>query len=155
MNKKLLVLAVLAPVILSIACGSVSEPVSEIVVTRIVTVAVPPSPPTAPPMVPPVELPTAAPSISSLPCSDTDRIVGQSVTCRIERAYCDYRPDVGGAPTFCNDAPYPGNAFTLLVWGSDWSDLDGQCIDVTGFVARYKGKPEIVAESRSQVSPCQ
>ena len=81
-------------------------------------------------------------------------MVGETVTCRIKRAYCDYRPDVGGAPTFCNDAPYPSQSFTLLVWGEDWSDLDGMCIDVTGFVVRYKGKPQIVAESRSQVAPC-
>jgi len=88
-------------------------------------------------------------------CSETDQMVGQSVTCVIRNAYCDYRPDVGGNPTFCNDAPYPNHNFTLLVWGGDWSDLDGSCVEVTGFVERYDGKPQIVAGSRSQVSPCQ
>jgi hypothetical protein len=83
-----------------------------------------------------------------------DAAAGETVTCRIARAHCDYRPDVGGEPTFCNDAPFPNHDFTLLVWEHDWSDYDGQCLIVTGFVSRYEGKPQIVAESRSQVSLC-
>lgn len=83
-----------------------------------------------------------------------DAPVGEVVTCRIARAHCDYRPDVGGEPTFCNDAPFPNHDFTLLVWEHDWSDYDGQCLIVTRFVSRYEGKPQIVAEIRSQVSLC-
>jgi len=80
--------------------------------------------------------------------------VGETVTCRIAKAHCEYRPDVTGRPTFCNDAPFPYHDFTLLVWERDWSDYDGDCIIVTGFVSRYEGRLEIVAESRSQVSLC-
>ncbi len=83
-----------------------------------------------------------------------DNYVGQTTTVRIDRAYCSYRADINGQPTFCNDAPYPNHDFTLLVWGSDWSDYDGHCLLVSGYVSRYKGKPQIIAESRSQVSLC-
>ena len=100
-------------------------------------------------------IPTRAiPTKDVLTCRQTGAYVGNMVTCRIDHAYCSYRPDIDGKPTFCNDAPYPNHSFTLLVWGSDWSGYDGDCIIVEGFVSRYKGKPQIVAESRSQVSLC-
>ena len=76
------------------------------------------------------------------------------MTCRIQRAYCSYRPNVSGDPTFCNDAPYPNYNFTLLVWGSDWSDYNGQCLVIRGVVSVYGGKPQIEAGSRSQISLC-
>ncbi len=79
---------------------------------------------------------------------------GTFVTCRIGRAYCSYRPDINGEPTFCNDAPFPTHSFTLLVWGQNWSDYDGGCLLVTGEVTRFEGKPQIVATSRSQVGTC-
>lgn len=85
-------------------------------------------------------------------CSLAD--VGTAVTCRIGNAYCSYRPDVNGSPTFCNDAPFPNHSFTLLVWGQDWSDFDGQCLLVTGKITRFRGKPQIEATRRSQVEFC-
>jgi uncharacterized protein YraI len=78
-----------------------------------------------------------------------------NVTCKIKRAYCSYQPSTSGQPTFCNDFPYPNNQFTFLVWGSDWSDLDGYCLIVSGYIDMYAGEPQIVASSRSQVSFCQ
>jgi hypothetical protein len=110
------------------------------------------SPQPTPPLRNQTSLPTT--KIDILECRHTGTYVGSVVTCRIDLAYCSYRPDIEGKPTFCNDAPYPGHSFILLVWGSDWSNYDGQCIIVNGFVSRYKGKLEIVAESRSQVSLC-
>ncbi len=79
---------------------------------------------------------------------------GTFVTCQIDRTYCDYRPDVNGQPTFCNDAPFPGHSFTLLVWGQDWSNFDGRCLLVTGQITRFRGKPQIEATRRSQVEFC-
>jgi DNA/RNA endonuclease YhcR with UshA esterase domain len=40
------------------------------------------------------------------------------------------------------------------VWGQDWSDYDGRCVCVYGRVTLYEGKPEVVLESRSNVSLC-
>jgi len=90
----------------------------------------------------------------TMPCSDAGRYLGKEVICMIRRAYCSYRPDIKGSPTFCNDAPYPGHEFTLLVWEQDWSEFDGECLLVTGILSRYKGKLEIIAESRSAVQRC-
>ena len=87
-------------------------------------------------------------------CKDTWNRVGSFVTCKIPRAYCSYQPSTSGSPTFCNDAPYPSNSFTLVAWESNWSDLDGSCILVSGTVTLYNGKPQIEANSRSQVSVC-
>ncbi len=77
-----------------------------------------------------------------------------SGTCRISHAYCSYKPNVKGDPTFCNDAPYPSNNFTLIVWGEDWSYLNGKCLIVTGYSHLYKGAPEIEASDISQVKIC-
>jgi hypothetical protein len=129
------------------ATSGAPTPQSAPPVITVVATAIPASP-TAQSLAP-VSTPQA-----HLSCSDAGSLVGQTVTCRMQRPYCSYRPDVNGAPTFCNDAPYPGHTFTLLVWGEDWSRYDGVCIDVTGLVVRYKGKPEIVADDPSQVSPC-
>jgi hypothetical protein len=81
--------------------------------------------------------------------------VGETITIKIEKAYCSYRPDVNGAPTFCNDQPYPNQTFTLISWGRNWTDLDGKCIFVEGVIEAYKGKFEIVADSRDQVVICE
>jgi len=71
------------------------------------------------------------------------------VTCRIQNAICSYKPSVKGSPTFCNDAVYPGNTFTYLVWGNDVSYLNNHCIVVQGNIKIYRGKPEIEANSNS------
>jgi len=83
-------------------------------------------------------------------CSSTT--VGSETTCQIPRDFYSYKPGLKGSPTFCNDAHYPNHSFTLLVWGQDWSDYDGQCLIVSGMVTVYNGKPQIEAGSRSQVT---
>lgn len=80
--------------------------------------------------------------------------VGQDISVRVETAQCSYQPGVGGAPTFCNDLPYPNHNFTFLVWGEDWSYLDQECVVVTGLVEIYQGKPQIEVASLEQVSLC-
>lgn len=87
-------------------------------------------------------------------CAELADQVGRTVTCVIAQAHCSYREDIEGAPTFCNDVPFPSHDFTLLVWGQDWSEFDGRCLVVSGFLSRFEGQPQIVAESRSQVSFC-
>ncbi len=88
-------------------------------------------------------------------CSDTADRIGERLSCKIARAYCDYRPDVDGSPTFCDDRPYPNQDFQLVVFGENWSDYDGQCIIVSGIVSRYRGVLQIQGFSRSQVSYCE
>lgn len=100
-------------------------------------------------------VPSATPSPAPANnCADMADQVGRTVVCVIPRAHCSYREDVSGSPTFCNDAPFPTHEFTLLVWGQDWSELDGRCLKIEGYLSRYQGKPQIVAESREQVALC-
>ena len=103
----------------------------------------------------PTLAPTSAPPQLIVPSEEAAAYIGEVVRVRIENAVCTYRPDVNGSPTFCNDKPYPNHTFTLVVWGQDWSYLDGGCITVRGEVQEFEGKPEIVAESTDQVSLCE
>lgn len=88
------------------------------------------------------------------PCFDAVRHVGGFVSCKLERAYCDYLPDLEGSPTLCNDRPYPDHNFALIVFGKDWSEYDGQCIIVSGYLEIDRGVLKIQALERSQVSAC-
>ena len=146
--------------LIGLAAVSCSRPT--VVITVVVTEAPPevagqqpPPPPSTqpPPTLPPTDPPTLTPTSPSY--DDCSRAkAGTFATCQIQRAHCDYRPDISGEPTFCNDAPFPSHSFTLLVWGKDWSDFDGRCLVVTGEVSRFRGLPQIVAANRSQVEPC-
>jgi hypothetical protein len=98
---------------------------------------------------------TPKPDTPVILCSQADNHVGETITCKIERAYCDYRPDVDGNPTFCNDRPYPNHNFTLIVFDQDWSGYNGSCLLVSGRVSMYGGVPQIEGFSRLQVSYCQ
>ena len=72
-----------------------------------------------------------------------------------------YRPDVKGQPTFINiGADYPSsNRMQVVIWGSDrgnWyytpeSLYRGQWIAVTGSIQLYRGVPEIIVSSPSQI----
>jgi hypothetical protein len=89
------------------------------------------------------------------PCFEMADRIGDNVSCRMERAYCDYLPALEGSPTVCNDRPYPDQIFALVVFGQDWSDYDGQCLIVSGFLEINRGALQIQAFNRSQVSYCE
>ena len=87
-------------------------------------------------------------------CFEVADRIGDHITCRMERAYCDYLPALEGHPTFCSDRPYPDQTFTLVVYGEDWSDYDGQCLVVSGYLQIASGALQIQALKRDQVSNC-
>lgn len=89
-----------------------------------------------------------------VPCFETADQIGNTISCRIDRAYCDYLPALEGSPTFCSDRPYPDHTFALIVYGADWSDYEGRCIIVSGYLMIDRGLLQIQADSRSQVSYC-
>ena len=89
-----------------------------------------------------------------VPCFETADRIGDYISCRVEKAYCDYLPALEGSPTFCSDRPYPDYNFVLIVSGADWSDYEGQCLIVSGYLEIAKGVLQIQADSRSQVSYC-
>jgi len=64
-----------------------------------------------------------------------------------------------GSATFIDlDGSYPFNPFTAVIFEDDMSrvgdvsDLEGRMVDVTGTIRMYRGKPEIVVTSRSQIA---
>ena len=143
--------------LLAVSCSPVSSlsptptplPTLEpVIITVVVTAEAPALAPTSAP-------PQLAPAQSFIPSDQASTHIGEVVTVRIERADCSFQPDVNGSPTFCNDKPYPNHTFTLVVWGQDWSFLDGGCLLVTGEVQEFNGKPEIVADSTDQIALCQ
>ena len=95
--------------------------------------------------------------------NDASRLIGESACVRVLSVEASYRSDVGGQPTFCNDAPYPAHSFTALIWGDNrgnWSTppeqlYDGACLNVCGLVTSYRGTPQIELAGPSQASFCQ
>src|SRR5688572_7475126 len=85
-----------------------------------------------------------------VPCFETANGIGDQVSCRMERAYCDYLPAAEGSPTVCNDRPHPDHTFALIVFGEDWSEYDGQCIIVSGYLEIAGGVLQIEALRRSE-----
>jgi hypothetical protein len=90
----------------------------------------------------------------TVPCFATVDRIGEHVSCKLEKAYCDYLPTLEGSLTSCNDRPYPDHTFTLIVLGEDWSNYEGQCIIVSGYLEVGRGALQIQAFHRSQVSSC-
>ena len=89
-----------------------------------------------------------------VPCFETADRIGDHISCRLERAYCDYLSAVEGSPTVCNDRPAPDQVFTLVVFGEDWSDYDGQCLIVSGYLEIARGMLQVQVLNRSQVEIC-
>lgn len=162
MSKRLATPLLLSAAILLVSCGSSDAELAgtqaaiagtQTAIAETQNTIAGTQPPPTPTWTPTPRPPSLTPTKPSYPaCSAATP--GTFVTCQIDRAYCSYRPDVNGQPTFCNDAPFPGHSFTFLVFGQDWSDFDGHCLLVTGQITRFRGKPQIEATSRSQAEFC-
>ena len=100
------------------------------------------------------DIPQSLHSRNVVPCITSAGRIGSYITCRIEIAYCDFLPEAEGSPTFCNDRPHPDQAFALVVIDRDWSEYDGQCILVSGYLELDQGILRIQAHDRDQISPC-
>ncbi len=91
----------------------------------------------------------------TVPCFKTADRIGNIISCRMEKAHCDYLTTAKGQVTFCSDRPYPDHIFTLLAPGEDRSDLDGQCLIVSGYLQVEHGALQVQVLKRDQVSPCE
>jgi Bacterial SH3 domain len=89
------------------------------------------------------------------PCFEAVNEIGEQISCKLEKAYCDYLPEEEGSPTVCIDRPAPDHTFALVVFGQDWSEYDGQCLIVSGYLEVNWGMLQIQALRRSQVSACE
>jgi DNA/RNA endonuclease YhcR with UshA esterase domain len=82
--------------------------------------------------------------------------VGQTIT--VEGVVTEVHTARSGSATFIDmGGSYPNNAFTGVIFASamatvgDVSDLAGKTVDINGEMRLYRGKPEIVIYSRSQI----
>jgi hypothetical protein len=88
------------------------------------------------------------------PCFEAIERVGDEITCKMERAYCDYFPAVEGRPTVCVDRPAPDHTFALIVLDQDWREYEGKCLVIKGYLDIDWGVLQIRALRRDQVSIC-
>src|SRR5215213_2120980 len=89
-----------------------------------------------------------------MPCFETAHRIGEKVSCRMEKAYCDYLPTVESSPTVCSDRPQPDHTFALVAIGEDLSGYDGECLLVSGRLELERGVLQIRTLEPSQVSKC-
>jgi hypothetical protein len=86
--------------------------------------------------------------------------IGERATVCGNTAGVHYAMTSRGQPTFINlDKPYPGQIFTIVIWGSDrpkFGDPEQKYahkgICVTGPITVYRGVPEIIAFDPAAIS---
>lgn len=95
------------------------------------------------------------------PISAGDAInhVGENATVCGQVASTHWAMRSRGNPTFINlDRPYPNQAFTIVIWGSDRpkfgypeATYSGHRICVSGRISVYRGTAEMIASEPSQI----
>jgi|ERR1051326_2488576 DNA/RNA endonuclease YhcR with UshA esterase domain len=81
--------------------------------------------------------------------------IGETAT--VEGLATEVKVSRGGTTFVDIDGTYPSQTFTAVVFASDTaavgdlSSLQGKTVDVTGTIRLYRGKPEIIVKSRSQI----
>lgn len=92
--------------------------------------------------------------IKNIPASQAGHHIGETATVCGTIASEHFAANTKGQPTFINlDEPYPRQIFTILIWGSDRSAFGKipQKLCVTGTISSYRGIPEIIARTPSQI----
>ena len=91
---------------------------------------------------------------------EAHKYIGQSKTVCGVVVNTKYASTTKGSPTFLNlNKPYPNHIFTIVIWGTNRSKFDqppenfykGKNVCATGKIESYKGTPEIIVESPSQI----
>lgn len=85
--------------------------------------------------------------------------VGETATVCGEVVSTRFASSTRGRPTFLNlDKPYPGQIFTIVIWGEDRAKFGapeetyrGKRACVTGHISEYRGVPEIIATEPGQL----
>jgi hypothetical protein len=156
------------------ACSSAAAPTPQIVYVTPQPTEAPlsqhPQPSVAPPspVASPIEVPAVAPAPEPTATADAARVfpagfvsareathhVGTVVMVCGTVASANYAETSNGAPTFLSlDAPYPDNAFTIVIWGEHRASFGGAPEEVfararvciKGLIERYNGSAQIVS----------
>ena len=96
----------------------------------------------------------------SLTAVEAKEHIGETATVCGTVVSTRYALSTKGRPTFLNlDKPYPNQVFTIVIWGSVRDKFgkpelqySEKRICVTGRIAEYRGRPEIVADDPKQIS---
>jgi hypothetical protein len=96
---------------------------------------------------------------NSISVAASQAYIGQTKTVHGMVWSASYEPSVRGKPTYLDmDAAYPNARMTVVIWGERRSqfgeperDYIHREIYVTGQIASYRGKSEIVVASPSQI----
>jgi hypothetical protein len=94
-----------------------------------------------------------------LTTTDPKNHIGEQATVCGRVASGRYAATTRGKPTFLDlDKPYPGQLFTVLIWGENRARFGtpeetyrDKNICVTGRIQPYRGEPEIVASDPAQL----
>lgn len=107
----------------------------------------------------PADSTVATPRPSSDACirpSEASRYYGRRACVRATVLRAVYRPDVRGSPTFIDLS----EGFSVVIWGTERSAFrpppesqfpPGTVVEVTGVIEEYRGHPEIIVSTPSQV----
>ena len=82
--------------------------------------------------------------------------IGETAT--VEGMATEIKVSRGGTTFIDIDGMYPSQTFTAVVFASDTasvgdlSGMQGRTVDVIGTIRLYRGKPEIIVKSRSQIT---
>lgn len=96
----------------------------------------------------------------SISASESAQHVGETATVCGTVASAKYVTTSKGQPTFLNlDKAYPNQLFTAVIWGDDRGRFqsppevafDGKRICVSGVIATFRGKPQIVVRDPKQI----
>ncbi len=96
---------------------------------------------------------------STLTSTQASSHIGENATVCGKVVGAHYARSSNGQPTFINlDRAYPNQKFTIVIWGDDRyqfsspeSSYSGRKVCITGYIDSYRGIPQIVAESPSQI----
>lgn len=107
-----------------------------------------------------VPLMLAAAQADELPAEKAAHHVGESATVCGAVASARYAQQVGGKPTFLDlDKAHPKSPFVVVIWGDNRAAFDApekkllnKRICVTGTIKLFRGRPEMVLTSPSQLS---
>jgi len=102
-------------------------------------------------------------ALSFSPASAATILAGQAAshigeTATVEGLATEVKVSRGGTTFVDIDGAYPSQTFIAVVFASDvpalgdLSKLQGKTVDVAGTIRLYRGKPEIIVKSRSQIT---
>jgi DNA/RNA endonuclease YhcR with UshA esterase domain len=100
-----------------------------------------------------------SPQVKKWTASEAKDHIGEQATVCGKVASTRYAVTSRGKPTFLNlDKPYPGQVFTILIWGENRDKFgtpeekyrDKQ-VCVTGKITEYRGTPEIVVNDPQNI----